>query len=298
MAGVEITKLKQILREKALPSGAQVTLEQRRKGMEKVAFRVAEDIAVEPVTVAGRVAEWLRAPGTSAQRAILYLHGGGYVMGSPNTHRSLGGEVSRAAQAGVLMVDYRLAPEAPFPAAVDDGVASFEWLLAQGFKPQNLAIAGDSAGGGLAAATLLALRDRKLPLPGAAVCISPWSDLTCTNESYKTRAAADPMVTPDGIGNMADLYLQGKDAKLPYASPNFANLRSLPPLLIHVGRDEVLLDDSIKLHEKAKADGVDSTLEIWDDMIHVWHAFHPMLPEGKQGIARVGAFLQEKWAAA
>jgi acetyl esterase/lipase len=298
MAGAEITKLKQILREKALPAGAQVTLEQRRKGMEKVAFRVAEDIAIETVTVAGRTAEWLRAPGTNAQRAILYLHGGGYVMGSLNTHRSLGGEVSRAAQAAVLMVDYRLAPEASFPAAVDDGVASFEWLVAQGFKPQNLAIAGDSAGGGLAAATLVALRDRKLPLPGAAVCISPWSDLTCTNESYKIRAAADPIVTPDSIGNMAGVYLQGADPKNPLASPNFASLRSLPPLLIHVGRDEVLLDDSIKLHEKAKADGVASTLEIWDDMIHVWHAFHPMLPEAKQAIVRVGAFLQENWAKA
>ncbi len=297
MAGAEITKLKQILREKALPAGAQITLEQRRKGMEKVAFRVAEDVVIEHVTVASRAAEWLRAPGTNTQRAILYLHGGGYVMGSPNTHRSLGGEVSRAAQAAVLMIDYRLAPESPFPAAVEDGVAAFEWLIAQGFKPQNLAVAGDSAGGGLAAATLLALRDRKLPLPKAAVCISPWSDLTCTNDSYKTRAAADPMVTPDGIGNMAGVYLQGADPKNPLASPNFAELRGLPSLLIHVGRDEVLLDDSIKLHEKAKAAGVDSTLEIWDDMIHVWHAFHPMLPEGKQGIARVGTFLQEKWAA-
>ncbi len=298
MAGAEITKLKQILREKALPAGAQVTLEQRRKGMEKVAFKVAEDIVIEHVKVGGCAAEWLRAPGTDAQRAILYLHGGGYVMGSPNTHRSLGGEVSRAAKAAVLMLDYRLAPEAAFPAAVDDGVASFEWLIAHGFKPQNLAIAGDSAGGGLAAATLVALRDRKLPLPGAAVCISPWSDLTCSNESYKTRAAADPMVTSDGIGNMAGLYLQGADAKNSLASPNFASLRSLPPLLIHVGRDEVLLDDSIKLHNKAKTDGVDSTLEIWDDMIHVWHAFHPMLPEGKQGIERIGAFLREKWTAA
>lgn len=298
MAGAEITKLKQILREKALPPGVQVTLEQRRKGMEKVAFKVAEDIVIEHVRVGGCAAEWLRAPGTDAQRAILYLHGGGYVMGSPNTHRSLGGEVSRAAKAAVLMVDYRLAPESPFPAAVDDGVASFEWLIAHGFKPQNLAIAGDSAGGGLAAATLVALRDRKLPLPGAGVCISPWSDLTCSNESYKTRAGADPMVTSDGIGNMAGLYLQGADAKNPLASPNFASLQSLPPLLIHVGRDEVLLDDSIKLHNKAKADGVDSTLEIWDDMIHVWHAFHPMLPEAKQAIVRVGAFLQEKWAKA
>ena len=134
-------------------------------------------------------------------------------------------------------------------------------------------------------------------MPGAAVCISPWSDLTCSNESYKTRADADPMVTPD-IRNMANLYLQGADPKNPLASPNFANLRSLPPLLIHVGRDEVLLDDSIKLDQKATADGVDSTLEIWEDMIHVWHAFHPMLPEGKQAIVRVGSFLRERWAAA
>lgn len=298
MAGPEIVKLKRILREKAVPPSVDIPLDQRRKGMEKVAFKAADDIQVENVTVAGRAAEWVRAPGVQAGRAILYLHGGGYVMGSLNTHRSLTGEISRAAQAAVLLVDYRLAPEFPFPAAVEDGVASLRWLLDQGFAPRNLAISGDSAGGGLVAATLVSARDQGVPMPRAAVCISPWSDLTCSNESYKTRAAADPMVTSPGIGNMADVYLQGKDPKHPYASPNFADLRSLPSLLIHVGRDEVLLDDSIKLHEKAQADGVDSTLEVWDDMIHVWHAFHPMLPEGKQAIARVGAFLREKWAAA
>jgi acetyl esterase/lipase len=297
MAGPEIEKLKRILREKAVPSGASITLEQRRQGMEKIAFKVADDIGVEAVTVAGCAAEWLRAPEIQAGRAILYLHGGGYVMGSPNTHRSLGGEISRAAQAAVLLVDYRLAPEDPFPAAVEDGVASLRWLLDQGFAPHSLAIAGDSAGGGLTVATLVSARNQGLPMPRAAVCISPWSDLTCSNESYQTRAHADPMVTPD-IGRMAGLYLQGAAAQDPLASPNFADLQSLPPLLIHVGRDEVLLDDSIKLDKKAKADGVDSTLEVWEDMIHVWHAFHPMLPEGKQAIARVGAFLREKWAAA
>lgn len=297
MAGPEIIKLKRILREKALPPGADITLEQRRQGMEKVAFKVADDIAVERVTAAGRAAQRVRAPETQGRRAILYFHGGGYIMGSPNTHRSLAGEISRAARAAVLLVDYRLAPEHPFPAAVEDGVASLRWLLDQGFPPRDLAVAGDSAGGGLAVATLVSARDQGLPMPAAAVCISPWSDLTCSNESYRTRAEADPMVSPD-IGNMATLYLQGQDPKHPYASPNFADLRSLPPLLIHVGRDEVLLDDSIKLHEKAQAGGADSTLEIWDDMIHVWHAFHPMLPEGKQAIERVGAFLREKWAAA
>src|SRR5262249_13925436 len=287
-----------ILREKALPADADISLEQRRKGMEKVAFKVADDIGIENVTVAGRAAEWLRAPGVQAGRAILYLHGGGYVMGSLTTHRSLAGEISRAAQAAVLLIDYRLAPEAPFPAAVEDGVASYRWLLDQGFAPKNLAVAGDSAGGGLAVATLLSARDQGLPMPKAAVPISPWSDMTCSNESYKTRAEADPMVGSGGIGGMAKVYLQGEDPKHTHASPDFANLQSLPPLLIHVGRDEVLLDDSIKLDQKAKADGVDSTLEIWEDMIHVWHAFHPMLPEGKQGIERVGAFLREKWAAA
>ncbi|MCS6926498.1 MAG: alpha/beta hydrolase [Candidatus Binatia bacterium] len=296
MAGAEIIKLKRILREKALPPGTNVTLAQRRQGMENVAFKVADDIAVEHVTVAGRAAEWLRAPELQQQHAILYLHGGGYIMGSPNTHRSLAGEISRAARAAVLLVDYRLAPEHPFPAAVEDGVASYRWLLEQGFAPRALAIAGDSAGGGLTVATLISARDQGLPLPAAAVCISPWSDLTCSNDSYRTRAEADPMVTSD-ITTMAQLYLQGTDPKHPYASPNFADLRSLPPLLIHVGRDEVLLDDAIKLHEKARADGVQSTLEIWDDMIHVWHAFHPMLPEGKQAIARVGAFLRANWAA-
>ena len=297
MAGPEIAKLKRILREKALPPGTQVSLEQRRKGMEKVAFKVADDVRVEEVRVADRTAEWLRAPGIQEGRAILYLHGGGYVMGSPHTHRALAGEIARAARAAVLLVDYRLAPESPFPAAVEDGVASLRWLLAQDFAPRHLAIAGDSAGGGLTVATLVSARDQRLPMPGAAVCISPWSDLTCSNESYKTRADADPMVTPD-IRNMANLYLQGADPKNPLASPNFANLRSLPPLLIHVGRDEVLLDDSVKLDQKATADGVDSTLEIWEDMIHVWHAFHPMLPEGKQAIVRVGSFLRERWAAA
>jgi acetyl esterase/lipase len=298
MAGPEIIKLKRILREKAAPPGVEIPLDVMRKGMEKVAFKAADDIQTEKVTVAGRAAEWVRAPGVQAGRAILYLHGGGYVMGSLNTHRSLAGEIARAAQAAVLLLDYRLAPEHPFPAAVEDGVAAYRWLLEQGFKPQSLAIAGDSAGGGLAMAVLVSARDQGLPMPAAAVPISPWSDMTCTNESYKTRAEADPMVAPGGINNMAGRYLQGTDPKHPYASPNFANLKGLPPLLIHVGRDEVLLDDAIKLDQKATADGVNSTLEIWDDMIHVWHAFHPMLPEGKQAIVRVGEFLREQWARA
>lgn len=293
MASAEIIKLKGLLRDKALPP--ETSIAQRRALMEKLSFRVAEDIAVETLTINGRGAEMLRAPGADGAELLLYLHGGGYVMGSPNTHRALAGEVSRAAHAAVLVPDYRLAPEAPFPAAVEDAVAAYQWLLAQGHDPQRLAIAGDSAGGGLTIATLIALRDGGLPLPRCAVCLSPWSDLNCSNASYQTRAAADPMITTADITLMATAYLNGADAKSPLASPNRAALDGLPPLLIHVGRDEVLLDDAVVLHEAARSAGVASTLEIWDDMIHVWHAFHPMLPEGRQAIVRIGEYLRQQW---
>ena len=187
MAGMSIDKLKQILREKQTPADIEPPVEAMRKSMEKLAFKAADDIQTEAVTVAGRDAEWVRAPGCQAERAILYLHGGGYVVGSINTHRSLAGEISRASQANVLLVDYRMAPEDPFPAAVDDGVASLQWLIEQGFNPKNLAIGGDSAGGGLTLATLVAARDKNVPMPAAAVAISPWSDMTCSNESYETK---------------------------------------------------------------------------------------------------------------
>jgi acetyl esterase/lipase len=265
--------------------------------MEEKSFKVANDIEVEPVTVAGRDAEWLHAPDMQARRSILYLHGGGYALGSLTTHRALAGEVARVARAAVLLLDYRLAPEHPFPAAVEDGVAALQWLLEQDFEPTQMAIVGDSAGGGLTVATLLSARDQGVPLPAAAVCISPWADLTCSNGSFRSRADADPLVMSPGINSMATLYLQDTPPTHPLASPNYADLQGLPPLLIHVGTEEVLLDDAIKLDEKARAAGVDSSLEVWDDMIHVWHAFHPMLPEGKQGIERVGAFLHDTWSA-
>jgi len=292
-----IVKLKRILRDKAAPAHAPIMVAERRAGLEAVAFKVVDDVRVEAVTVAGRSAEWLRAPGVQAGRAILYLHGGGYVIGSINTHRALAGEVSRAAQAAVLLIEYRLAPEHPFPAAVEDGVAAYRWLLTQGVSPQQAAIAGDSAGGGLTVAALLSARDQGVPMPGAAVCISPWSDLTCSNASYQTQAAADPMVALGGITQMAQLYLQGHDPKHPLASPNYADLHGLPPLLIQVGSDEVLLDDAIILDAHARAAHVQSTLEVWEGMVHVWHAFHPMLPEGRQGIARVGEYVRAQWGA-
>ncbi|MEQ8659983.1 MAG: alpha/beta hydrolase fold domain-containing protein, partial [Gammaproteobacteria bacterium] len=247
MPSPQIVKLKAVLREKRLPPGARTPIAQRRELMEKVAFRVAADIAVHITSAGGRPAEHLRAPASAVDRVVLYLHGGGYVMGSPHTHRALAGEIARAAAATVLLPDYRLAPEAPFPAAVDDAVAAYRDLLDAGHAPRHLAVVGDSAGGGLAVATLLALRDAGLPLPAAAVALSPWSDLCCTNASYTTRAALDPMIDPDDVRYMAGRYRQGAAATMPLASPNHADLHDLPPLLIHVGTDEVLFDDAVAL---------------------------------------------------
>jgi acetyl esterase/lipase len=254
---------------------------------------VAQDIKCTPVNAGGVPAEWIAAPGAVDDRVVLYLHGGGYVMGSINTHRDLVGRLSRAASARALALDYRLAPEHPFPAAVDDATAAYRWLLSQGLKPARLVIAGDSAGGGLTLATLLALREAQVPLPAAGVCISPWTDMEGTGQSMTTKAAVDPVVQREGLLGMAKLYLGQADPKTPLAAPLHADFRGLPPLLIQVGGSETLLDDSTRVAERAKAAGVKVDLQVWEEMIHVWHLFAPFLPEGQQAIERIGAFIRE-----
>ena len=254
-------------------------------------FPVADDVQCEPVQAGGVSAEWIEIPGASEDRVILYLHGGGYAIGSLDTHRDLVSRIARASKARALSIAYRLAPEHPHPAAVEDSTQAYKWLLANGIDPTRITIAGDSAGGGLTVATLVALRDAAEPLPAAGVCLSPWVDLEGTGESMKTRAEADPVVTPQGIRWMAKFYAGDKDPRTPLISPLHADLKGLPPLLIHVGTAEVLLDDSTRLAERAKAAGVDVVLEPWEDMIHVWHYFASMLPEGQQAIDRIGEFI-------
>ena len=278
-----------------LPPSSSLTIAQRRAQYERAerAFPTPADVVIERLN-APCPAEWLQPPGARADAAVLYLHGGGYVIGSPRSHRHLVAAIARAAGTSALLPDYRLAPEHPFPAALEDAVAAYRWLLERGIAPEHIVVAGDSAGGGLAVATLLALRDRELPRPAAGVCISPWVDLTCSGGSYATRAAADPIVKREGIDAMATAYLGGEDARTPLASPLFADLRGLPPLLIHVGDDEVLLDDSVKLAERARKAGVDATLEVWPKMVHVWHWFFPMLDEGHAAIDRIGEFVRAR----
>jgi acetyl esterase/lipase len=270
------------------------TIPEMRANLETMAMaqQIAPDVTCEPVSAGGIPAEWVRAANALPERVILYLHGGGYVIGSINTHRELASRLSRAARARVLLIDYRLAPEHPHPAAVEDAVTAYRWLLANGVTPSRLSIAGDSAGGGLTVATLVALRDAKQPLPAAGVCLSPWVDLEGLGESMTTKAGVDPMVQRDGLLKMAAAYLGGKPPRTPLASPLYADLSGLPPLLIQVGTAETLLDDSTRLAERARKAGVDVTLEPWEDMIHVWQAFASMLPEGQQAVERIGAFLK------
>ena len=281
---------------KARPVLEEPSIEEMRAGIEMIVsvFPVSPQVRLEPVQAGGVAAEWIVAPDTEADRVILYLHGGGYVIGSINTHRELASRLSQAARARVLIIDYRLAPEHPHPAAVEDAVSAYRWLLANGCDPSRIAIAGDSAGGGLTVATLVALRDAGLPLPAAGACLSPWVDLEGTGESMTSKAAEDPIVQADPLRRMAQMYLGGLEARTPLASPLYANLAGLPPLLVQVGTAETLLDDSTRLTERARAVGVDVTLEPWKDMIHVWHIFATMLPEGRQAIDRIGQFVQER----
>jgi monoterpene epsilon-lactone hydrolase len=254
--------------------------------------RAAPDVTSTPVDAGGVRSEWIVPPGATEGRVLLYLHGGGYVVGSVDMYRDLISRLARAAGARALGIDYRLAPEHPFPAAVEDATAAYRWLVSHGTAPARIAIAGDSAGGGLTLATLTALRDAGEPLPAAAACLSPWVDLQGIGASMTSKAAVDPFVQKEMIQFMAQQYLGDRDPRTPLAAPLYADLQGLPPLLIQVGTAEVLLDDATRIAERARAAGVEVSLEVWDDMIHVWQLFAPILPEGQQAIERIGAFIR------
>jgi epsilon-lactone hydrolase len=288
-------QLQQIIQMlKAQPIAGRPTVQETRANFEQMAalFPVAADVKCEQVNAGGVKSEWVTAPGADAGRAVLYLHGGGYVIGSINTHRDLAARISRAAKARVLLIDYRLAPEHPFPAAVEDSVAAYRSMLAQGLKASRIAVAGDSAGGGLTLATLVAIRDSKLATPAAAACLSPWTDLEGLGDSMKTKASVDPMVQKEALLEMAAHYLKGQNARSPLAAPLYADLAGLPPLLIQVGTAETLLDDSTRIAERARKAGVTVTLEPWENMIHVFQVFAPMLDEGQQAIDKIGEFIR------
>src|SRR5215469_14986997 len=295
MASEELQMLRELLRGTDLGS---LTIAERRQA---TAFAVASPpagTAVDLVDAGGVPAEWVAAPGVSPGRVLLYFHGGAYQIGSPANLRHLVALLSGAAGARALSVDYRLAPEHPFPAAIQDALAAYRWLLASGIDPALIAVAGDSAGGGLALGALVALRDAGDPMPAGAVMLSPWTDLALTGDSLRTRAAVEVMIKPEGLPEDVALYLAGADPRHPYASPLYADLRGLPPLLIQVGDAEVILDDSTRVAARAREAGVDVTLEVWDEMQHVFPAFAGLLPESDQAIERIGDWLRHRYPTA
>src|SRR6516162_2732248 len=282
------------LREKLASRVRSDDYRQRRKDMDAgfLQYGIARDVTVEPVTANGVRAEWTSTPQDDRDAALLYVHGGGYVIGSLDSHRHMVSEAGRATKSWALALDYRLAPEHSFPAAVEDAVAGYRYLLWRGIRPGRIAIAGDSAGGGLVVAAMLAIRDAGLAQPACGWCISPWVDMEGIGESMSSRAAADPMVQRDGLLEMAKLYLNGADPRSPLAAPIYADLKGLAPLLIQVGAAETLLDDAIRLAKVAGAADVRVDLQVWPEMVHVWHLFHPELKAGLRAIEQGGAYLR------
>jgi monoterpene epsilon-lactone hydrolase len=283
------------LRAKILSRPRSDDLQQRRRDADArgLGFGLASDVKVEKVSANGVAAEWTSTPGAARDAAILYAHGGGYLFGSLDSHRHLVAELGRAANTVALALDYRLAPEHPFPAPVEDAVAAYRYLLAQGFKPERIAIAGDSAGGGLVVAAMVAIREAGLAQPGCGWCLSPWIDMEALGGSMESKADTDPMVQKAGILEIAKAYLGGADPRSPLAAPLYADLTGIAPLLIQVGAAETLLDDAIRLAQRAGAADVRVDLQVWPEMVHVWPLFWPELAAGKRALGEAGAWIRQ-----
>ena len=296
-ASKQIIELVKQWSEQASLSTEKFDLQALRTAMSTTQIPVPEDAKIEKNDIGGIPAEWVFDPDAQLDRRLAYFHGGFYVAGSLDMYHPLSARISKATGCAVLLVDYRLAPENPFPAAVDDALTSFRWMRQNGPNGKAPAdktyIAGDSAGGGLTLATIMKLRDEGEALPDAAVTISALTDIALTGESIKSRSEVDPMVRNTGLlPDIYDLYLSGTDPQTPLASPLYGDLSGFPPLLIQVGDHEVLLNDSTRLADKAKSAGVDVKLEVEPEMFHDFQHFAPLFPEAQQAIDRIGEFVR------
>ncbi|MCP4138893.1 MAG: alpha/beta hydrolase [Chloroflexi bacterium] len=257
----------------------------------KLMQKTPKDISVEPFSINALRAEWLSHKNVDTEKVILYLHGGGYVSGKLEIYHLLCGSISEKSRARILLPEYRLAPEDPFPAALEDALSVYAWLLENNISAENIIIAGDSAGGGLSLAMTLALRDEGRSLPAGIICLSPWTDLTLSGESHQTNAKKSVILHPEGLALWAESYLAHADPRTPHISPAFADFTNFPPILIQVGSEEVFLDDARMVAKKAKSAGVDVTLSVYEKMWHVWQTVG-FLPETKQAFEEIGAFVK------
>jgi monoterpene epsilon-lactone hydrolase len=286
----------EFLRLLGTPFDRATPLERQRADLERqgARARLPKEVQVQAVSVGSTYAEWLGLRGTPRDRAVLYLHGGGYTMGSCNTHRALAARIGLAARAPVLQINYRLAPENPFPAALTDAKNAYAWLVRGGLKSDRIVVIGDSAGGGLAVALAVGLRDQVQPLPRALVCLSPWLDLTLSGETMKSCAASDPLITWDTSVLNARRYVGDHLPREPLISPVFADPIGLPAMYIQVGQHEVLRSDSERFVRAARQAGVEVRFEIWPGMWHVWQAWAPFVPEANRALELIGGFVREK----
>ncbi len=246
--------------------------------------------------VSGISSEWIYPNNCDRTKVLLYFHGGGYMVGSYNTHRGLVSQIAKHAEVSALSINYRLAPEYPYPAAIEDCAKAYEWLLNKGFSPSQICLGGDSAGGGCVVGTLTYLRDKNIPLPKCAIAISPWVDHTFSGHSFPSRDKLDPMLIADGFPMVSDYYMTGQDPKAPYASPIFHSLSNLPPVYVQVGDHELLLSDSTRFAEKAKEEGTDVRLDVYPEMFHVFNAFWKVLPKAREANQKLGGFLKQQLA--
>lgn len=290
MADAEIERIRALLA--AHPRPAALSERRRRLDMLGEQSALPAGLRTEAVNANGVAAEWTATPDADLNRVILYLHGGAYISGSIASHRAMVAEAGRQAGVRTLALGYRLAPENPYPAALQDALAGYRFLLSSGIDSRHVVIAGDSAGGGLTMATLASLRDEGLPLPSCAWCISPWIDLEMTGSSMISKAPVDPLIQKPYLQEVAAAYCNGADPRSPLISPLHADLHQLPPLLIQVGSAETLLDDSVRLAGAAAAADVAVTLEVYPDMIHVWHLFHQEVAAGRRALAAAGQFIR------
>jgi acetyl esterase/lipase len=286
-----------IAAKRANPYSAQKTIaELRAESQARAATPLPDGTMHAAADADGVPGEWVAAPGVALDAVFLFLHGGGYYRGSAASSRATSARIAAACGARVFSIDYRLAPEHPFPAAVEDAHTAYRWLLDQGIAANRIAVGGISAGGGLTLALLLKLKQDGAPLPAAAVPMSAWTDLAQSGETMVSKAEIDPAISKPYLDRMAGHYLAGADPRTPLASPLHGALDGLPPLLIQVGTAETLLDDSRRFAERARAAGVDVTYEPWEDMIHGWHGNGDVLPEANEAIAAIGAFFKQKIA--
>ncbi|MBT2658150.1 alpha/beta hydrolase [Bacillus sp. ISL-18] len=270
-------------------------IEEQRQMLDTAASKMGKlpkNCEVIPLHIEGLYAEWLTTGPALPDKVILYLHGGGYALCSANTHRPLAARIGAAAGVKVLFPEYRLAPEHPFPAAIEDAVNVYHWLLKQGYAGKDIIFAGDSAGGGLCLATALVLRDQNEPLPAGIVCLSPWVDLTSSGESYQKNGDVDPYLSVRAVKEASRMYAGSESLDHPLISPVFADLTGLPPMLIQSGTHEILQSDALSLAAKAKAAGVNVSLKVWDGMWHVWQISGDFLPEAKRATREIGQFIR------